>query len=143
MEYLQHYRCTGATQQSHHQCYSCSGIITVTLAATSTHDAYENTWKCGELNFISPHPPEDKKKNLLKRFAVTHGTYYVIRLVRKSCITCTVITLLQLVHENLNNTTRTQPFVTILPKNSCRNTTSEQEYRLLPVETGLEWLLSQ
>ena len=27
----------------------------------SIHDAYENTWKCGEL-FIFPHPPEDKKK---------------------------------------------------------------------------------
>ena len=27
----------------------------------STHDAYENTWKCGE-RFIFPHPPEDEKK---------------------------------------------------------------------------------
>ena len=30
----------------------------------STHDAYENTCKCGELKLYFSHPPEGKKKKL-------------------------------------------------------------------------------
>ena len=33
----------------------------------STHDAYENTWKCGELKlYFSSSAPEDKKKKKMK-----------------------------------------------------------------------------